>query len=126
MLKLIEEAEVELHKIIPKKSHQEIKDDLANKQHLRDEVKKATEDILVKMKELSETLASVASAEQQQSLSNEVRGWNIQRLWWASLSNISATMTCAIRRLQSLIKSFWVYSNNDALSCGTIVDVPEW
>ena len=75
MWKLIEEAETELSKIIPKKSHQEIKDDLASKQHLRDEVKKATEDILVKMKELSETLAAVASAEQQQSLSNEVRGW---------------------------------------------------
>ena len=73
MLKLIDEAETELEKIIPKKNHREIKDDLANKQHLRDEVKKATEEILVKMKELSETLASVATAEQQDSFSKEVR-----------------------------------------------------
>ena len=85
MLKLIEEAEVELHKIIPKKSHQEIKDDLANKQHLRDEVKKATEDILVKMKELSETLVNVASADQQQSLSNEVR---VEILWDSDISSL--------------------------------------
>jgi hypothetical protein len=53
---------------------QEIRDDLAHKQQLRDEVRKATEDVLVKMKELSETLAAVASAEQQESLSKEVRG----------------------------------------------------
>ncbi len=72
MLQLIEDAETELHKIIPKKSHQEIKDDLAAKQHIREEVKKATEDILVKMKELSDTLANVATAEQQESFSKEV------------------------------------------------------
>jgi adenylate kinase family enzyme len=73
MLQLIADAETELEKIIPRKSHQQIKDDLVSKQHLREEVKKATEDVLVKMKELSETLASVATAEQQDSFSKEVR-----------------------------------------------------
>jgi hypothetical protein len=72
MLHLIEEAEEELHKIIPKRSHKDVKDDLAAKQHIREEVKKATEDILLKMKELSDTLANIATADQQDSFNKEV------------------------------------------------------
>ena len=72
MLHLIEEAEEELHKIIPKRSQKDVKDDLAAKQHIREEVKKATEDILLKMKELSDTLANIATADQQDSFNKEV------------------------------------------------------
>ena len=39
---------------------------------MRDDIKRATDDLMVKMKELSETLANVASQEQQEEFAKEM------------------------------------------------------
>lgn len=72
LVKLIDEAEVELHKIIPCFGHTQIKESLVSKQQIREEVKKAIEDVLTKMRELSETLQAVATTEHQENFGKEV------------------------------------------------------
>merc|ERR1712083_859158 len=54
MAKLLEDVEVELQKIIPKHNHKMIQHDLKAKKQIKEEVKKATDELLVKMKEISE------------------------------------------------------------------------
>ena len=72
MLALLDESEVELKKIIPKHSQVMVQEDLKTKQSLKNEIKKATDDIMVRMKELADTLNSVADTEQQAALNDEV------------------------------------------------------
>ena len=72
MAKLLEDAETELFKIVPKHSHKKIQTDLKVNKEMRDDIKRATDDLMVKMKELSETLAAVASKEQQDEFAKEM------------------------------------------------------
>ena len=72
MIKLLNDAEVELHKIVPKHNHKAIQSDLKINKDMRDDIKRATDDMMVKMKELSETLATVASKEQQDEFAKEM------------------------------------------------------
>ena len=65
MVKLLDDAAEELHKLLPKHNHKKIQSDLKINKEMRDDIKRATDDLMVKMKELSDTLASVASQEQQ-------------------------------------------------------------
>ncbi len=71
----MEEAEAELARVLPpggKAQQQEVREDLDRKQAVRDELRKATDEVLAKMKELAETLNSVSGKEQQQELEKEV------------------------------------------------------
>lgn len=77
LIKLIDEAETELHKLIPSHSHHQVKESLVAKQQMREEVKRATEDVLTKMKELSETLQTVAASEHQDNLGKEVSKFDL-------------------------------------------------
>jgi len=52
MIKLLDDAEVELHKIVAKHNHKAIQSDLKIKKDIRDDIKRATDDLMVKMKEL--------------------------------------------------------------------------
>ena len=72
MIKLLDDAEVELLKIVPKHNHKAIQSDLKINKDMRDDIKRATDDLMVKMKELSETLATVASKEQQDEFAKEM------------------------------------------------------
>ena len=72
MVKLLDDAEKELQKIVPKHNHKLIQSDLKINKEMRDDIKRATDDLMGKMKELSETLASVASQEQQQEFAKEM------------------------------------------------------
>ena len=73
MMQLIDETETELNKVIPKTSHAAIQTELKTKQQLRAELEAATGDILAKMRELADTLNSVAGDEQQAALESEVK-----------------------------------------------------
>ena len=72
MIKLLENTEVELQKIVPKHNHKAIQSDLKINKDMRDDIKRATDNLMVKMKELSETLATVASKEQQEEFAKEM------------------------------------------------------
>ena len=72
IVKLLEEAETEIQKIVPKHNHKAIQNDLKINKEIRDDIKKATDDLMTKMKELSETLATVASKEQQDEFAKEI------------------------------------------------------
>ena len=65
MVKLLDDAEKELQKLVPKHDHKKVQSDLKINKEMRDDIKRATDDLMGKMRELSETLASVASQEQQ-------------------------------------------------------------
>ncbi len=65
MVKLLDDAEKELRKLVPKHDHKKVQSDLKINKEMRDDIKRATDDMMGKMRELSETLASVASQEQQ-------------------------------------------------------------
>ena len=72
MIKLLDDAEVKLHKLVPKHNHKAIQSDLKIKKDMRDDIKRATDDLMVKMKELQETLANVASQEKQEEFAKEM------------------------------------------------------
>ena len=72
MIKLLDNAEVELHEIVPKQNHKAIQSDLKINKDMRDDIKRARDDLTVKMKELSETLANVASQEKQEEFAKEM------------------------------------------------------
>ena len=71
MSKLLEDAEAELVKLVPKHSHKKVQNDLKVNKDMRDNIKRATDDLMGKMMELSETLATVASKEQQEEFAKE-------------------------------------------------------
>ncbi len=72
MLRLLDETEQELERVVPRKNQADVQADLRAKQDTRTELKRATDDILSKMKELVDTLNSVAGKEQQAALESEV------------------------------------------------------
>ena len=65
IVKLLADAEVEIQKIVPKHNQKAIQSDLKTNKDIRDDIKRATDDLMTKMTELSETLATVASKDQQ-------------------------------------------------------------
>ena len=65
IVKLLADAEVEIQKIVPKHNQKAIQSDLKINKDIRDDIKRATDDLMTKMTELSETLATVASKDQQ-------------------------------------------------------------
>jgi nesprin-1 len=73
MLNLIDETEIEMKRVIPIRTHVEVRQELKSKANMRDELRKATDEVLGKMKELAETLNSVSSEEQQAALEKEVK-----------------------------------------------------
>ena len=73
MIKLIDETEEEMEKIIPKHDHGLVQKDLGRKESLKKEIKRATDDIIDKMKELAKTLnVAVGNDEQDEALRREV------------------------------------------------------
>ena len=72
MVKLLNDAEKELQKLVPKHNHKKIQTDLKINKEMRDDIKRATDDMMSKMRELSDTLAGVASKEQQEEFSKEM------------------------------------------------------
>jgi nesprin-1 len=72
MVKLLDDAEKELRKLVPKHDHKKVQSDLKINKEMRDDIKRVTDDLMGKMRELSETLASVASQEQQDAFSKEM------------------------------------------------------
>ena len=74
MVRLIDETEEEMKKIIPKQDHGLVQKDLERKESLRKEIKRATDDIIDKMKALAETLNIVVGDDDQDAaLRKEVR-----------------------------------------------------
>ena len=96
MIKLLEDAEVELQKIVPKHNHKAIQSDLKINKDMRDDIKRATDDLMVKMKELSETLATVASKEQQEEFAKEMAELE------ARLNDLLSACDDKIKRLEDL------------------------
>eukprot|EP00095_Tigriopus_kingsejongensis_P001452 maker-scaffold207_size258870-snap-gene-1.17 protein:Tk01452 transcript:maker-scaffold207_size258870-snap-gene-1.17-mRNA-1 annotation:"PREDICTED: nesprin-1-like" len=72
MLRLIDDSEFELNKAVPQHDHKEVKLQLRVKKNLKEEIGKATEDILGKMRELADALSTAANPEQQSALSDEM------------------------------------------------------
>ena len=73
MIRLIDETEVEMKKIIPKHDHGLVQKDLNRKESLKKDIKRATDDIIDKMKELAKTLnVAVGNDEQDEALRREV------------------------------------------------------
>ncbi len=72
MVKLLEEAETELQKLIPKHNHKAIQSDLKINKDMREDIKRTSDDLMIKMRELSDTLATVASKEQQNEFAKEM------------------------------------------------------
>ena len=70
--KLMEDAEEEIQKLVPKHNHKAIQKDLSANKKMRDDIKSATDDLMIKMKELSETLATVASKDQQDEFAKDI------------------------------------------------------
>ena len=68
---LVEETEAELARVMPRETQAEVRDDLRRKQEVKDELRKATDEVLGKMKELAETLNSVSGEKQQAELEKE-------------------------------------------------------
>ena len=56
MMALIDEAEEDMRKIVPRHDHGLVREDLGRKEGLRREIKRATDDIIGKMKELAHSL----------------------------------------------------------------------
>ena len=73
MVRLIDETEEEMKKIIPKHDHGLVQKDLGRKESLKKEIKRATDDIIDKMKELAKALnVAVGNDEQDEALRREV------------------------------------------------------
>ena len=73
MMRLIDETEEEMQKIIPKHDHGLVQKDLGRKESLKRKIKRATDDIIDKMRELAKTLnVAVGSDEQDEALRREV------------------------------------------------------
>ncbi len=69
---LMEETEAELARVIPRETQADVREDLGRKQAVRDELRKATDDVLGKMRELADTLNSMAGEEKTAELEKEV------------------------------------------------------
>ena len=70
---LIDETQEDMRKIVPKHDHGLVKEDLGRKEGLRREIKRATDDIIGKMKELAHSLnLAVCDSEHDEALRREV------------------------------------------------------
>ncbi len=69
---LMEETEAELARVMPRETQADVREDLRRKQEVKDELRRATDEVLGKMRELAETLNSVAGEKQQAELEKEV------------------------------------------------------
>ena len=96
IMKLLSEAENEIQKIVPKHNHKDIQKDLKINKEMRDDIKRATDDLMTKMKELSETLATVASREQQDEFAKEIEELE------ARLNELLSACDEKIKRLEDL------------------------
>ena len=115
MTKLLEDAEAELVKIVPKHSHKKIQSDLKVNKEMRDDIKRATDDLMVKMRELSETLATVASKEQQEEFAKEMAELE------ARLNELLASCDEKIKTLESLNVQ-WINFNRNLSDMKTFVE----
>ena len=73
IVKLLDDAEIEIQKIVPKHNQMAIQSGLKINKEIRDDIKRATDDLMTKMVELSETLATVASKDQQDEFAKEIQ-----------------------------------------------------
>ena len=96
IMKLLGDAETEIQKIVPKHNHKDIQKDLKINKEMRDDIKRATDDLMTKMKELSETLATVASKEQQDEFAKEIEELE------ARLNELLSACDEKIKRLEDL------------------------
>ncbi len=69
---LMDETEAELARVMPRRTQADVREDLERKKAVKNELRKATDEVLGKMKELADTLNSVSSEEHQAELENEV------------------------------------------------------
>ena len=115
MAKLLQEAEIELFKVVPKHSHKMIQNDLKTQKEMRDDIKRATDDMMVKMKELSETLATVASKDQQDEFAKEMAELE------ARLNELLASCDEKIKTLESL-NIQWINFNRNLADMKNFVE----
>lgn len=69
---LLDETESDLTKAMTKPSQVQVQKELKSKEELKTELKKATDDILKKMRELTDALNNVCSESEQDALEKEV------------------------------------------------------
>ena len=109
------DAEVEIQKIVPKHNQKAIQSDLKINKEIRDDIKRATDDLMTKMTELSETLATVASKDQQEEFAKEIQSLE------ARLKELLTACDEKIKNLETLnIK--WTNFNKNLAEMKSFVD----
>ena len=114
IMKLLEDAEQELQKIVPKYNHKKIQNELRSRKDMREDIKRATGELMGKMREISDTLASVASKEQQDEFAREMADLE------ARLNELLSQCDEKIRHLEDLNVKWTNFSKNLAEMKGFI------